>query len=99
MRAVPLKFQAVQLVSYDDLVRSAFSFCTSLFPDNEQWAQATRGFNRAGLGLRSAVFHSAAAYLASRAATQKACAEIDPDFTWDPSDASTLSISAPPGHP
>ena len=88
MRTVPWEMHADQLVAYDEVIRSTFSTCTGISPNDSQWEQATRGFECAGLGLRSASFHAAAAYLASCAATAKACAEVDSEFRWDPEDAS-----------
>ena len=66
IRAVPASFHAEALVAFDTHVRNCFEQFTCLHPDDEQWAQATLPTDSGGLGLRSLVKHSRAAFLASR---------------------------------
>jgi hypothetical protein len=73
----------VELRRFDTLVRQAFSDLTGLHPSDSEWDQATRGFDTAGLGLRSTADHAFGAYLSSRANSWSRCREIDQHFTWE----------------
>ena len=48
--------------------------------DDRAWRQANLSIKRAGLGIRAAEDHAAAAFLASTKATSDLCVSIDPDF-------------------
>ena len=73
----PPSVQRSELQRFDSLVRQAFSTLTSLHPNEAEWDQVTRGFDTAGLSLRSAALHSLGACLASRAFSYERCREID----------------------
>ena len=82
-RVVAPHAQIAELQNFDALVRQTFSDLTGLHPDDATWDQATRGFDSAGLGLRSTADHGVGAYLASRAASRDRCKKIDDHFVWD----------------
>ena len=73
--------QGRALRHFDDLVRTCFETLTGLHPDAAQWEQATRGLGHGGLGLRSTVRDSAAAYLASVGGCSVACTQLDPHYS------------------
>jgi hypothetical protein len=73
--------QGRALRHFDDLVRTCFDTLTGLHPDAAQWEQATRGLGHGGLGLRSTVRDSAAAYLASVGGCSVACTQLDPHYS------------------
>jgi hypothetical protein len=77
MRMTPLR---LRLQSFDNKVRSTFSAATALHPDNQQWGQACRGLGHGGLGPRSTLLHSEAAFLASSAAASNLCHSLDASF-------------------
>ena len=83
MRTTPPHLQQAALAEFDNEVQAAFCQATGLLPDSIQWEQATRGFARAGLGLRSTVRHSSAAYLASVGASQAVSEQIFPEYIID----------------
>eukprot|EP00666_Eupelagonemidae_sp_cell4sb_P017889 gene17889-biopygen41696 len=83
MRVTPHDHHTAALTSFDHRVRECFERFTGLRPCDERWMQATLGTRHAGLGLRSAVAHAAAAYLASRSACAHQCREVDAAFAWD----------------
>jgi len=68
---------------YDHNVRVAFNAITGLFPNEDQWGEATRGFGCAGLGLRTTQRHATPAYVASRIQTHDMCQELDEDYQWE----------------
>ncbi len=86
MRMTPPDLHATALKHFDSKVYSTFSQVTGLFPDNQQWNQACRGFSHAGLGLRQAHLHKEAAFLASTASASTLCHDVDPAFTLQGSD-------------
>ena len=88
-RTVPHEVQSAPLQEFDAKIRDAFCSLTGFYPTDEEWKQATRGFAQGGLGLRSAARHAPAAYLASFAATQAGCRELDPRYEWGIADASS----------
>ena len=73
--------QGRALRHFDDLVRTCFETLTGLHPDAAEWEQATRGLGHGGLGLRSTVRDSAAAYLASVGGCSVACTQLDPHYS------------------
>jgi hypothetical protein len=81
-RTTPADYHGTQLQHFDSLVRQTFAGFTGLHLNDNQWSQATRGFDQAGLGLRSASRHAPAAYLASCSATADLCTSVDPSFQW-----------------
>eukprot|EP00666_Eupelagonemidae_sp_cell4sb_P002635 gene2635-biopygen4211 len=91
MRVTPHDFHEDALGEFDARVRECFEGFTGLHPDDEQWRQATLGTRFAGLGLRSAADHAAAAFLASRSASHSLCRDIDPAFVWDVAQAGAAS--------
>ena len=82
IRVVPASFHAEALQTFDAAVRSCFEQFTCLHPDDEQWTQATLGTASGGLGLRSLVDHSNAAFLASRSSCLELCKQLDPRHTF-----------------
>ena len=66
IRAVPASFHAEALHAFDAQVCACFEQFTCLYPDDEQWMQATLPTASGGLGLQSIAKHSHAAFLASR---------------------------------
>ena len=83
VRVVAPHAHLAELRRFDTLVRQGFSDITGLHPSDAEWDQATRGFDTAGLGLRSTADHGFGAYLASRANSWTRCREIDHHFTWE----------------
>ena len=80
------------LAKFDAATRQGFESLTGLGPQGDEWEQATLGFKNSGLGLRSAVAHSSAAYVSSLVCTRKACMEIDASHVWEANDpASSLN--------
>jgi len=82
-RVVPASFHTEALASFDAQVRACFEQFSCLHPDEDQWAQATLNNDSGGLGLRSLVKHSHAAYLASRSSCFKLCRELDPEHVFE----------------
>jgi len=82
-RVVPASFHAEALASFDAQVRACFEQFSCLHPDEDQWVQATLNNDSGGLGLRSLVKHSHAAYLASRSSCCKLCKELDPGHVFE----------------
>ena len=84
LRTVPhLKHQAA-LQSFDIAVRDCIeSFLCCSFT-NSEWTLASLSTKMGGLGLRSAVQHSPAAFFSSQAACQELGSKIDPNYTWNP---------------
>ena len=80
MRCTPPHLISSALAEFDAEVRSTFSEVTGLMPDDEQWAQATRGLRHAGLGFRKAACHAPAAYLASVGSSQFVSKELFPEY-------------------
>ena len=66
-RVVAPHAHEAELRCFDALVRKAFVDLTDVHPNDEQWDQATRGFDTGGPGLRSTADHDIGAFLASRA--------------------------------
>ena len=89
MRMVPAHLHRPALREFDQKVHSTFCTSTGLLPDNEQWAQAGRGFKFAGLGLRSAELHGEAAYLASACGSREKCHRLLATFALNAEDASS----------
>ena len=81
MRCTPPSSHQEPLQSFDSMVQSAFSSLTGLHLAAAQREQATRSLSHGGLGLRSTVLDSPAAYLASVGSTALACEELDPAYT------------------
>ena len=50
---------------FDDCVQQCFSECTAVDASAATWQQAQLSLKRGGLGLRSLIYHSPAAYIAS----------------------------------
>eukprot|EP00666_Eupelagonemidae_sp_cell4sb_P003260 gene3260-biopygen28230 len=92
MRVTPHDFHEDALREFDARVRECFDGFTGLHPDDER--QATLGIRFAGLGLRSAADHAAAAFLASRSASHSLCRDIDPAFVWDVAQAGSPAARA-----
>ena len=65
LRTVPPCFCKNALSFFDSSIRSAFSLGTGILFDDSSWTQVCLPFRLGGFGLRSAVAHSAGAYLAS----------------------------------
>lgn len=78
MRCTPPSAQLQGFKAFDQGVRACFSSFTGLHPTDGQWQQAARGFDQAGLGLRSAHLDGAAAYLASFGKSRELCRQLDP---------------------
>ena len=96
-RVVGPHAHANELALFDQKVRQAFADLTGLYTTDEEWEQAGRGFDTAGLGLRHTARHAPAAYLASRVASRARCGEIDPHFVWeidDPQSAPAAALTA-----
>jgi hypothetical protein len=94
VRVIAPHAHMAELRRFDSLVRQAFSDLTGLHPTDAEWGQATRGFDSAGLGLRSTVDHGLGAYLASRANSWARCREIDEHFTWEIDSPNSAPASA-----
>eukprot|EP00666_Eupelagonemidae_sp_cell4sb_P017914 gene17914-biopygen41806 len=94
MRVTPHDFHLNALGEFDSHVRACFEGFTGLHPNDEQWSQATLSTRLAGLGLRSAQGHAAAAFLASRSASHAQCRDIDPEFVWDVTQAGSHAARA-----
>jgi hypothetical protein len=82
-RVMPGTAHLTELHAFDAMQRDTFSGYMGWTPSDSQWAQATRGYWCAGLGLRSAAKHAAPAYIASYNATLKHCRELDPNYQWE----------------
>ena len=93
-RVVPPHAHAQALEELDAAVRECFESFTSLHPDDTAWKQATLGGRHGGLGLRSLASHSAAAFLASGAACDNLCRQLDNNYTWDPAAPQTSANQA-----
>ena len=91
IRAVPASFHAEALHAFDAQVRACFEQFTCLYPDDEQWMQATLPTASGGLGLRSIAKHSFAAFLASRRSCFELCQELDPSHSLLSGDGSEPS--------
>ena len=91
IRAVPASFHAEALHAFDAQVRACFEQFTCLYPDDEQWMQATLPTASGGLGLRSIAKHSHAAFLASRRSCFELCQELDPSHSLLSGDGSEPS--------
>ena len=72
-RATPFDLHQEQLLAYDNAVRRCFEQLSGIHPDDAQWLQATLATKAGGLGLRSLLKHSPAAYLASRSSCYELC--------------------------
>ena len=102
-RTVDPAAAAAPLAAFDSSIRDAFADIFGFQPTEDEWLQATLGFRHAGLGLRSSLRHSAAAYFASRAATRDLCTQVDAHCRWDVDDvgsglqhaAATLQAALP----
>ena len=85
LRVTPPTLLGQAPANFDNEVRGCpEQLCTGPLPD-QAWQQASLCTSAGGLGLRSAVAHAAAAYVASLAAVQDMCGELDPGFRrdWD----------------
>ena len=89
MRCTPPAAQLDSFKAFDQGVRACFSSLTGLHPTDAQWQQAARGFDQAGLGLRSTHLDGPAAYLASLGKSRTLCGQLAPSF----SNAETLASS------
>ena len=72
-RVVPPSAHTEALLEMDSAVRSCLEQVASASLTGDSWAQAQLKLNKGGLGLRSAVKHSPAAYLSSRAKRSALC--------------------------
>eukprot|EP00435_Cladocopium_sp_Y103_P009537 s556_g2.t1 len=81
MRCAPPVAQLAGFQAFDQSVRACFSSLTGLHPTDGQWQQAARGFDKAGLGLRTTQRDGAAAYLASLGESRDLCARLDSNFS------------------
>ena len=87
MRCAPPVPQFAGFQAFDQSVRACFSSLTGLHPTDGQWQQAARGFDKAGLGLRTTQRDGAAAFLASLGKSRDLCSQLDSNF----SDAALLA--------
>ena len=83
IRAVPASFHADAVNSFDAHVRTCFEQFSCLFPNDDQWTQASLGTEEGGLGLRSLARHSQAAFLASRTGCFDFCKSLDEAHTFE----------------
>ena len=88
MRSTPPEQIADALGAFDQKQRDTTNHILGLALTDDQWAQASRSTALAGLGLRKARVHSAAAYLASVTASARQCGDCDAGFVWSPQCAS-----------
>ena len=107
LRTTPCMGRA-ELVSYDELVRSALTKTLNTDITNMGWLQASLPVRWGGLGVRSAVMLAPSAYLASAASTQGLVGSILPQHIQPTTHASftlaldqwvTASSTAPPTAP
>ena len=83
LRLVPTAAHQDALHNFDTAVRECFEsfMCASL--SDEEWKLASLSTSQSGLGLRSTLQHSPAAYTASRAACYPLCRQLDPEHVCD----------------
>ena len=79
-RSTPFESHLAELAAFDAAVRATFCNQFGFCPSDLAWEQARLGAREAGLGLRSAAGHAAAAYCSSAHACRALCAEIDPAY-------------------
>ena len=80
-RVVPPSAHTEALLEMDSAVRSCLEQVASASLTGDSWAQAQLKLNKGGLGLRSAVKHSPAAYLSSRAKSSALCRSMYAGYT------------------
>eukprot|EP00971_Amphidinium_carterae_P067010 1326846-Amphidinium_carterae.1 len=80
MRTVPPGFHMLALQEFDQVMRQALEGLLGEQLPDYAWAQAQLSIAHGGLGIRSAVQHSSAAYLASVLAAVPHCAQTDCEF-------------------
>jgi len=90
-RVVPASFHAEALASFEAQVRACFEQFTCLHPDEDQWVQATLSSDSGGLGSRSLVKHSHAAFLASRSSCFRLYRDLDPGNVFESSQGASPS--------
>ncbi len=82
-RVVPPTVHATALSNFDMAVRDCFEsfMCCNL--STHEWTLATLSTKMSGLGLRSTLHHSSAAFLSSRAACHSLCRKLDSEHVWE----------------
>ena len=93
-RVVPPSAHHDALQEFDRAVRACFESFTCLHLDDQEWSLATLATKSSGLGLRSCLQHSHAAFLSSRASCHKLCRELDPDHVWEIDDPGSAVAQA-----
>ena len=82
-RTTPASLCRPALQCFDDDVKHTFISTSGLALEDHQWEQATFRIKDGGIGLRSAVAASDAAYLGSRSDAHELCASIRSNWAWD----------------
>eukprot|EP00973_Karenia_brevis_P092549 12412956-Karenia_brevis.AAC.1 len=80
VRVVPPDLHEQALREFSLNIKGALSEILNDAVDDRAWAQAKLAIKRAGLGLRAAEDHAAAAFLSSAGSTADMCKSIDPSF-------------------
>ena len=93
-RVVPHQHHASALQNFDQEVHACLeTFLATNFSQDER-TLSTLSTKLGGLGLRSALRHSCAAFLASRTSCQDLCKELDPAHTTDTTSPSPTVAAA-----
>ena len=79
-RACPQDLGKRSLRQFDSSIRSCFERIVGFGCSDTEWKQATLPSRYGGWGFRACLFHSDAAYLASRSSTEGLCKAIWPGF-------------------
>ena len=80
MRVTPPEDHSAALAAFDCSVRECLEQLGGLPLTPASWQQATLGTGAGGLGLRSAVLHAPAAFIASLTSSASGCAQLDSAF-------------------
>ena len=94
LRVVPHQNHTAALQCFDDAVRDCIeSFLCCSFT-NSEWSLASLSTKMGGLGVRSVVHHSPAAFLASQIACHNLCIKLDPHHICNIADQQSDSHAA-----
>jgi hypothetical protein len=83
LRTCPTQLIENVLRRFDDLQREALSVIVGHPLHDASWSQASLPINMGGMGIRSAVCHAPAAYIASRSSTKTLVSKITGGATLD----------------
>ena len=93
-RVVPHTAHRQALANFDSAIRDSFESFMSCSLSEDSWTLCTLSTQQGGLGLRSCVRHSPAAFLASTAACHSLCHQLDPSYQTDFADAFSAPAAA-----